>query len=209
MSKYYFNKSKYGTHCLILRWLGQNKQILDVGCSFGYLGERSLQNRFYGIEVDEEAAERAKKFYQDVIVGDVEGLTDLPLSRKGFDIIIFADILEHLVRPEKTLVYLTNNFLKDNGRVVVSLPNTAHLSIRLKLLVGRFEYTEVGILDKTHLHFYTFKSAKKLISDSGLEVERISYSSNNFGWLLKKLPFLGTLLGFGFIFLCKRKSDGE
>jgi hypothetical protein len=132
-------------------------------------------------------------------------LINFPFPLPEFDFIIFADVLEHLVRPQKTLTYFVYNFLKDDGKVIISLPNIAHLSMRLGLLFGNFNYTEAGILDKTHLHLYSLKSGNKLISDSGLEVEKVAYSSNRLGGLIKRMPFLGTILGFNLIFLCRKK----
>lgn len=206
MSDYQFNKAKYGTHRLILSWLGKNKLVLDVGCSSGYLGAHSKENCFYGIELDKEEAKKARRVYEKVFVGDVGKLINFPPCLPKFEVIIFADVLEHLVRPQKNLIYFVNNFLKDDGKVIISLPNVAHLSVRLNLLVGRFDYTETGILDETHLHLYSLKSANKLINESGLEIESVAYSSNRFGGLIKKCPFLGTILGFNLIFLCRKKE---
>lgn len=206
MSGYQFNKAKYGTHRLILSWLGKNKLVLDVGCSSGYLGVHSKENRFYGIELNRKEAKKVRRVYERVFVGDVEKLINFPLPLPQFDVIIFADILEHTVHPQKTLIYFVNNLLKNDGEVIISLPNIAHLSMRLSLLAGRFDYTEAGILDKTHLHLYTLRSANKLINESGLEVESVAYSSNRFGRLIKKCPSLGTILGFNLIFLCRKKE---
>ncbi len=204
MLNYQLNRAKYGTHKLILFWIGKNKLVLDVGCSSGYLGVHSKENKFYGIEVDKERARKAKRVYKKVFVGDVEKLTSSSFSFPKFDVIIFADILEHLVYPQKTLTYLINNFLKDSGKAIISLPNVAHFKVRLNLLIGKFDYTEAGILDKTHLHLYSLKSANKLINKSGLKIESIAYSSDKMGGLIKKWPFLGTILGFNLIFLCKK-----
>jgi len=205
MAQYQFNRFKYGTHQIILSLLGRGKTILDVGCNSGYLGIHSKKNCFYGVEIDRKEAKKAEKAYKEIVVGDVEKLTNLFFSKRKFDLIIFADILEHLVNPQETLTRFVNKFLKDDGKVIISLPNIAHLSVRLNLLIGRFDYTEAGILDKTHLHLYSLKSANKLINGSGLKVESVFYSSNRFGWLIKKCHFLGTVLGFNLIFLCQKK----
>ena len=208
MSFYQLNKLKFGTHMLIIQWLGKNNLILDVGCNSGYLGSISNENCFYGIEIDKNKAKEAKKVYKKVLIGNIEKLINLTLQLPKFDIIVFADILEHLIYPKKALIYFIQNFLKDNGKVVVSLPNIAHLSIRLNLLFGRFNYTNAGILDKTHLHFYNKRSADKLVNEVGLKIIKIAYSSNRLGWLINKVTFLGTLFGFNLIFLCeKNKND--
>jgi len=209
-SNYQFNPASWGTHKIILSLLGEKKEVLDVGCASGYLGQHDKKkNRFWGIEIDSKQAKiaRQKKSYQQVIVADVEKTNLSRLSKNKFDVIVFADILEHLVDPQKTLSFFCQNFLVKYGKVIISLPNVAHLSVRLNLLKGKFDYTKSGILDKTHLHLYTLKSAKELIDKSGLKVEKVVYSSNRFGWLIRRVPFLGTILGFNLIFLCKKESN--
>jgi hypothetical protein len=83
--------------------------------------------------------------------------------------VLLLDVLEHLVQPESVLAQI-RGALKENGRLVVSLPNVANISVRLALLLGRFPYAERGILDRTHLHFYTRKSSRALLEDSGWEI---------------------------------------
>ena len=93
--------------------------------------------------------------------------------------------------------------LKKNGKIIVSLPNVAHITIRLKLLFGDFTYTESGILDKTHLHLFTLKSARDFIASCGLMIERERFSSNRFGRIIDLFPVLGKLLGYNIILVCK------
>jgi 2-polyprenyl-3-methyl-5-hydroxy-6-metoxy-1,4-benzoquinol methylase len=195
---------------------GKKLSVLDVGCATGYLGKEIMKEvkgiDVFGVEVDCETAREAKKFYSEVIIkdlnsigrGSVGEINEIFRGRR-FDLIIFADVLEHLINPSLVLAYFVNNYLKKGGKIIISLPNVAHLSIRLNLLLGRFEYTQMGILDKTHLRLYTLASAKKMIKESGLVVEKILFSSNRFGWLIKLFPFLGTVLGFNLIFLCRKK----
>jgi len=123
-----------------------------------------------------------------------------------FDVIIFADILEHLMFSEKVLNFFVTNYLKSNGKVIISLPNVANFTIRIGLLFGNFGYTESGILDKTHLYLYTLKTARKLVSEVGLSIVKEKFSSNHFGYFIKIFPFLGTLLGYNLIFVCQKKS---
>ncbi len=210
MNEYGFNQAKHGTHKIILSFLEEKKLVLDVGCQTGYLGANDIKNNtFYGIEKNKKAAKKAEKIYRKVITGDVEKLINTSLELPKFDVIIFADILEHLVYPKKTLSFFVKNFLKSKGKVIISLPNVAHITVRLNLLLGNFDYTRSGILDKTHLRLYTLKSAQKLINNSGLKIESIAYSSNRFGYLIGKMPFLGKLLGFNLIFLCAKNENSN
>jgi SAM-dependent methyltransferase len=94
---------------------------------------------------------------------------DTPEFHGHFDAIVYADVLEHLVDPLRTLVGL-NRFLAPGGVVIVSVPNVAHLWIRLLLLVGRFDYIDRGILDRTHLRFFIERSLQGIIAAAGLVV---------------------------------------
>lgn len=207
-TEYRFNPSLWGTHQIILSLLGKNQQVLDLGCASGYLGRHDGgKNIFYGLESNPEAAEQARKtgYYQGVVNKDLAAIAEKDFTGQTFDIIIAADILEHLENPQKILTFLGENLLKKEGRIIISLPNIAHLTIRLKLLTGKFPLQETGILDKTHLHFYTLKTARDLIENSDLKIEKVLFSSNRFGWFINRWPAWGPLLGFNLIFLCARK----
>lgn len=172
MCKYdVFNLDPYASHMKIVRLVGKNKRVLDVGCATGQLAKRFVENgcEVVGIELDEYAAEKAKEFCSRVIVGDVEQMIKIPFTPKYFDVIVFADVLEHLRQPERVLINF-KKYLKNSGYIVVSLPNIANWRIRLKLLMGRFDYEESGILDRTHLRFYYEKSARELIVSSGYDI---------------------------------------
>lgn len=201
---YRLNLAKYGTHNIVAEEIGKNKIVLDLGCNKGYLYHLNPNNIFYGIDYDKEALEVAKSYYTKVFNIDLNNNYSEFKEDIKFDVIIFADIVEHFVYPEAVLKYFVNNYLKDDGIVIVSLPNIAHFSTRMKLLFGKFDYTESGILDKTHLHLYTLNTAKKLLNDVELKIKKIKFSSNNFGFLIRRLPFLGSILGFNIILICKK-----
>jgi len=204
MENYFLNQAEYGTHRLIASEIGEDKLVLDIGCNKGYLKQLVSNNIFYGIDYDKNDLEGAKKEgFKKVYHLDLNNYQAFR-CRKKFDVIVFADVLEHLLYPDKVLRYFINNSLKENGRVIISLPNVANISIRLNLLLGRFNYTESGILDRGHLHLYTLSSARKLISFCRLKIIREKFSSNLFGKIIKNFPFLGTFLGFNLIFVCKR-----
>src|SRR5215218_1856672 len=157
------------SHALITELVGPDKRVLDVGCAAGNLAEVLTGRgcRVTGIELDPEVARRAEERCERVIVGDVERL-DLgaELDEGSFDVVLFGDVLEHLKDPLQTLKRL-KPFLRAEGYVVASIPNVAHGSVRLALLQGRFQYRSLGLLDDTHLRFFTRESVGQLFEDAG------------------------------------------
>ena len=201
---YKFQNKDFSTHNQLIRLVGTGKMVLDLGCNEGYLGMKmGVGNIFYGIDVRTDLVEKAKKFYCDAIVMDLNSLSPLAWQVK-FDVIIFADILEHLISPESALIFFSN-YLASNGRVIISLPNIANWRIRWGLLTGSFDYTETGILDKTHLHFYTYKTAINLLTISGFHVEQVSFGASIVGFMINILPrFLSPILATGIIITAKK-----
>jgi methionine biosynthesis protein MetW len=159
----------------IFELVENEKKVLDVGCATGKLLEClkiSKNCQVFGMEVDEDMADEANKRCENIIRADVESCEELPFEKGSFDIIIFADVLEHLKRPDIVL-RKTIPYLKDGGYFLFSIPNVAFLTVRLGLLFGKFVYTEYGVLDKTHLCFFTLKTARKLIEESGLKITHL------------------------------------
>jgi 2-polyprenyl-3-methyl-5-hydroxy-6-metoxy-1,4-benzoquinol methylase len=144
-------------------------RVLDVGAGEGAFAE-DLQRRgckVVALEVDPGRAEAARARGLEVAVKDMETADLSDLGK--FDVIVCADVLEHLTDPAAALARL-KAALAPGGRILASIPNVAHYGVRLRLLAGRFEYTETGILDRTHLRFFTRASAKRLFEDAGFEV---------------------------------------
>jgi 2-polyprenyl-3-methyl-5-hydroxy-6-metoxy-1,4-benzoquinol methylase len=169
---YQLKKFPRSSHDLILKTLsGENRplRILEVGTAAGYLGHalRDRGHRIVGIELDPEAADRARPFYEQVYVSDLENF-EFPW-REEFDWVLFADVLEHLRDPMQVLKRAIP-CVKRCGKILISVPNVANVVVRLGLLVGRFEYTERGILDRTHLRFFTLRSLKKMLDQAGLRI---------------------------------------
>src|SRR6202047_2159247 len=172
---YEFKAFKYSSHYWILKMLEPEKQrlrILDVGTASGYLGA-ILSDRGHsvvGIESDAAIAEKAKAYYDSFHLADLESY-EFPYQRE-FDYILFADVLEHLREPAAALRRCLPA-LKESGKIIISVPNVANLVVRLSLLFGRFDYMDRGILDRTHLRFFTLRSLRKMLSDVSCRALRV------------------------------------
>lgn len=154
------------------------RRILDVGCGAGALGAflkaRSLDMKVYGIEINPEAAEHAGAQLDAVFNLDLEQMdAALPFNKQFFECIIFADILEHLKDPLAQLNRF-KPYLASNGFFVLSIPNVRFFQVVHDLLVnGAWTYQDEGILDRTHLRFFTLESLIRLLAESGFEVDQV------------------------------------
>lgn len=172
---------------------GRRLRVLDLGCASGYLGERLVRDGHVvdGIDLDPaNAAVARQRGFRRVEIGDVATAT---ANLDVYDVVVAADVLEHVAEPGQLLRRLRDNLAED-GVLVASLPNVAHLSVRLALLAGRFEYRETGILDRTHLRFFTFETAQRLFADNGWKVDEVAAASRRFGPLINRHPRLGRAL---------------
>jgi 2-polyprenyl-3-methyl-5-hydroxy-6-metoxy-1,4-benzoquinol methylase len=163
------------THARVVRLVGTDQRVLELGPAAGHM-TRVLRDRgcsVVGIEVDPDKAELAGEFAERVIVGDLDALNlDEELGSERFDVIVAADVLEHLTDPLSALRTL-KRFLAPDGYFVISLPNIAHGSVRIALLQGHFDYQNVGLLDTTHLRFFTRESIGRLLDDAELAAGEI------------------------------------
>src|SRR5258706_5746007 len=160
--------SRFGTHRMIASRVARGERVLDVGAGEGAL---SLALKEKGctvvcLEVDpgQVAAAKAKGLEVHLRNIEREGVEDLG----AFDIIVCADVLEHLLDPAAALKKL-KGALAPGGRLLTSIPTVAFYGVRLRLLAGRWDYTDTGILDRTHLRFYTRATAKRLPEDAGFK----------------------------------------
>ena len=205
-NNYKLNLSTFSTHQIIIDLIEKNKTVLDVGCNEGYIGLHSHNtNVFYGLDYSPDAIEKAKTIYKDVKVMDLNYPEQLTFIPEKYDVIVFADVLEHLINPKSTLEYFIK-YLRENGYIIISLPNVANWQVRLNLLLGRFDYKDNGIMDRTHFHLYTFKSARFLVEDCGLQIIEEKAGASVFGPIIKFVPFLKGILSTGIIIKCKKTS---
>ncbi len=157
-------------HADVVKLVGEGKRVLELGPATGYMS-RVFTDRgctVVGIEFDPEMARHAKDHCERVIVGDLDTFDpDAELGEERFDAIVAADVLEHLKDPLAALARL-RPFLQPDGYFVISVPNVAHGSVRLALLSGHFDYREAGLLDSTHLRFFTRESLEQLLDEAEL-----------------------------------------
>jgi glycosyltransferase involved in cell wall biosynthesis len=172
----YFDKfdDPYSSHSLIYKHLlskgVQDKKVLELGVGDASLTRRLKSNGAIvdGVESDQVYIDLAKPFCDRIFSGDLNKIESLELDN-DYDIIVAADILEHLIDPEYVLSKLKTHLKKD-GLLVVSLPNVANIYVRMSLLFGRFNYHSKGLLDKTHLHFYTISTASSMLAKTGWKI---------------------------------------
>lgn len=152
---------------------GEGARILDVGCGSGSLARR-LQAKGHavdGITISEEELRQATPFVRNVYLYNLEGGLPAEMPDGEFDYVICSHVLEHIVYPQKLLGDI-HRALKPGGILIVALPNVMHYKSRLRLMAGRFDYTDAGIWDYTHVRWYTVDSAKDLLSKSGFTISR-------------------------------------
>jgi SAM-dependent methyltransferase len=149
------------------------RRVLEIGCGAGELGRLLKQRGHYvaGVELVPEAAEAARRRLDHVVRADVE-TDDLPFTPGSFDAVIFADVLEHLIDPWRVLREGAA-LLSPNGCVVASIPNVQNVDVVWRLLRGRWDYRERGILDRGHLRFFTLHGVRALFEQAGLTVEYV------------------------------------
>lgn len=167
----YFEDVNWG----LLRLWGKRTslRVLDVGCGFATTSQhlQNLGNDVTGVEESAEACAVAAKRISRVVQADLLGAD----PEGSYDAILFADVLEHLAWPVGVLRrYL--RYLSPGGSVIISLPNVGLWSVRFAHLFGRWQYEETGVLDRTHLRFFTRRSARWLIAEAGLSISRTTYN---------------------------------
>lgn len=187
--------------------------ILDIGCSTGLLANVLKKinplAKITGIDISEEVGEKAKLALEEFYCLDLD-YDKLPDFKKKFDLIILGDVLEHLKRPDKLLQNL-NKILNKNGEIIISLPNIAYYKIRIKLLFGFFNYRDTGIMDRTHLRFFTQKTIKDLITSSGYQIEEERFIFNKRNSFIKGdsknaiINIIYRLLSIQFVFKISKK----
>jgi SAM-dependent methyltransferase len=157
---------------LLTELVPRGARVLDIGCATGYVAEELRLRRrctVVGFEADSSAAAVARSRCDRLLVGDVESAYDRSQLREQFDVVLFGDVLEHLRQPSEVLADVRSRLTQD-GVVIASIPNVAVWRARIPLMLGRFEYGDSGIFDRTHLRFFTRQTALRLACDAGYRV---------------------------------------
>ncbi len=169
---------------------GRSATILDVGCDTGRLAatlRRKHGQRVVGVDVNREALLAAAKRGVPVVNFDFEYARGAPFKKSSFDGAILGDVIEHVRDPESLLRQIAS-LIAPGGFIAISVPNVAFIETRLRLLFGRFDYTDAGTLDRSHVRFFTRSSVVETVRRAGLEVERVEpYTANRSVQLLKPL----------------------
>jgi 2-polyprenyl-3-methyl-5-hydroxy-6-metoxy-1,4-benzoquinol methylase len=159
---------------LALAMIGHGRDVLELGCAAGEVTRRLTETRgcrVTAVEVVPDDAERARPHCRTLVVGDLESPATLDAIGGQYDVILAGDVLEHLRRPDLLLTRLQSR-LKPSGSWVISVPNVAHWSVRKELLLGRFDYTPRGIMDASHLRWFTVRTLSALLERCGYRIVR-------------------------------------
>ena len=170
MSDYYRNVNQD----LLNRIPANAKRVLEIGCGSGWMGAafkaRNPSTAYFGIELFETSAKEAEALLDGVICANIEQDFTLPSKlAPNFDALVFGDVLEHLLDPWRTLREL-RQYIEPGGSCVACIPNVAHWSLISGLLQGKWDYTDAGLLDRTHLRFFTVDSAIEMFQKTGWTV---------------------------------------
>lgn len=165
------NDDQFSRNHVFIEVAKNYRSILECGCSTGFISRHlaAAGTRVVGIEIDTEAAEKARQFCARVLSLDLNRPDWSNDLGERFELVTYGDVLEHLLDPQAVLRE-TKTVLAPGGRVLISLPNIAFWTMRVKLLMGRFEYESMGLLDHTHLRFFTFYTGRKMIEEAGYRI---------------------------------------
>lgn len=204
-------------HSALMRLIPPRSRVLELGCASGYLSgymEQALDCRVTGLEFDADAAAVAATRCAQVFTVDLDAPGALERATDGapYQVLLAAAVLEHLRQPERILRE-ARGLLAADALVIVSVPNIAHWRSRLRLLLGRFDYDDYGIMDRTHLRFYTLRTGRALLEGQGYRVEQVSIAGSGLQNLLNALarrlrlrplrPILPGLLAYELIYAAR------
>jgi methionine biosynthesis protein MetW len=178
------------SRCKIYEQIPHGSTVLEIGCADGKLANLltiKKKCQVYCVEKDQAMSCIARSKCEQMHNVDIEK-TQLPFNEKYFNCIIMGNVLEHMVDPVKVLKEV-KKYLNDEGFLIFSVPNIVNWHSRLMIFSGKFEYSDSGVFDRTHLHFYNFNEAKKLATDSGYSIIWLDVTPSIYFWK-ERLNFL-------------------
>lgn len=168
----------------LLKQITPSSRVLEFGCANGHMTRymsEELGCNVCIVEYDRESYNIAIKYATDGLCSDIMNFEWLTAFHNKFDYVIFADVLEHLSNPGK-VIERCKDVLKDDGSLLVSVPNIGHNDIIIKLIQQKFDYTDIGLLDNTHIHFFAYDGIAKFFEDSGFVVRQLDYTFAKTGY---------------------------
>jgi len=171
--------------------------VLEIGCGTGETGEL-LKKEFgvkyiTGVDIESSVIEAAGQRLDRVIQADIEK-AELDVEEGSVDFVLLADVIEHLTDPWRAIQKL-ERYLKPNGLMLISVPNLQHWRNILNLILGRWDYTSSGMMDITHLRFFTKRTIQKLLVEAGFKLLKIQGNSGKICNFLNRATF-GLFSGF-------------
>lgn len=173
------------TMSIIANWITERSRILEFGPANGRLTKYLSEEKHCVltiVEIDEASGREAGQYAEKSFLGKEKGDIEKYYWNDGdkYDFIIFADVLEHLSHPREVLLEC-KKILKESGKILISVPNIAHNSIIIDLCNDKFEYGKTGLLDKTHIHFFTYMTFVQLVESIGYEIYEKEYIYSRVG----------------------------
>ncbi len=213
MSKYknILDMSNNNSAAQILKNIKNNTDVLEFGADNGYMTEymkTTLNCNVSIVEINDVVAQTALQFSNKSFIGEEYGDIEKYYWKTNdkYDHILFADVLEHLYNPHQVLGNCMD-LLKENGTILFSIPNVSHNSIIIDLIKNNFQYRKLGLLDTTHIRFFTRKTLTNLVSNLGLKIvkEMNTYSAPEYTEFANSLQELPPEVGS----FLKQRIDGE
>ena len=166
-----------------------NSEVLDIGCATGFMGKYLQQVKHcnvFGVDLRSAEIEIAKQNLNFAMVGNIEDtriVTSILSNHenKKFDCVLATSLIEHVSDPDKVIMNM-KRLLKPNGKIILSTPNISHWAVIVSLLKGDFTYTDYGILDRTHLHFFTIKTFRELFVNNNVQIEKLLVDAEGGGF---------------------------
>lgn len=181
---------------IVLDWIDKDKKVLEFGCHSGLLTKLLVEQKSCvvdGIELNQIALEKALLWLNNGYVADIEDIDSWEnmLNNTKYDYILFLHVLEHLRNPTEVLIKALK-FLKKDGIIIIGLPNISNVKDRLKISLGRFEYEDSGVMDRTHIKMFNYFTALDLIKNTNLKVidYKTPYRINPLKYLISRIRFI-------------------